>query len=463
MAVATTLAGLDELRAQMRGDVLTHGDAGYDDARKVYNGSIDRYPAAVARCFNAADVSAAISYAREQGLEIAVRGGGHSGAGHGTVEGGLLIDLSPQRWVRVDPDTRLVQVGGGCDLGDIDHATHPYGLAVPFGTFSITGIGGLALGGGLGHLTRKHGLTIDNMVEADVVLADGSIVKASEEQNPELFWAIRGGGGNFGVVTAFTFQAHPVATVLAGPMFWPLERTQEVMRFWADFLVDAPDELTGLFAWLTIPAVPLFPETLHNEKVCAIVWCWTGAAEELDAALAPARALEPMLDGVGPIPLPVLNSLFDPLYPPGMPQYWRADFIDELTDEAVAKYAEVGPSYPTPMTQLHLYPIDGAAARVPSDTTAWSYRGSRWASVLFSVSPDPADAPAMREWVVGAWEALHPYSAKGGGAYVNFMMDEGEERVQASYGSNYERLARVKAQYDPENVFHLNQNIQPAS
>jgi FAD/FMN-containing dehydrogenase len=462
MATATTLAGLEELRAQLRGEIITPDDERYHDARKVYNSTVDKYPAAITRCFDAADVSTAIGYAREQGLDISIRGAGHNPAGFAIADGGLVIDLSPQRWVRVDPNTQLVQVGGGCTLADIDHATHPFGLSVPFGTFGTTGIGGLALGGGLGHMTRRFGLSIDNLVEADVVLADGSIVKANAEQYPDLFWALRGGGGNFGVVTAFTFQAHPLSNVIAGPMFWPLERSQEIMRFWADFLADAPDDLTGLFAWLTVPPVPLFPEALHNQKVCGIVWVWTGAADEVDEALAPARALEPMLDGVGPIAVPVLNSMFDPLYPAGLAQYWRADFIDELTDEAIEKYAEVGPTYPTPMTQIHLYPIDGAASRVPSDATAWNYRGSRWASVMFSVSPDMADSPAMRDWVVEAWEALHPYSAKGGGGYVNFMMEEGQERVQATYGSNYERLAHVKAQYDPENVFHVNQNIQPA-
>jgi FAD/FMN-containing dehydrogenase len=463
MATATTLASLDELRAQLRGEIITPDDERYDEARKVYNSTIDKYPAVIARCFDAADVSAAIGYAREQGLDVSIRGAGHNPAGFAIADGGLVIDLSPQRWVRVDPYTQLVQVGGGCTLADIDHATYPFGLAVPFGTFGTTGIGGLALGGGLGHLTRRFGLSIDNLVEADVVLADGSIVKASAEQNPDLFWALRGGGGNFGVVTAFTFQGHPAANVVAGPMFWALERTQEVMRFWADFLADAPDDLTGFFAFLTVPAVPLFPEALHNQKVCGIVWVWTGPPDGVDEALAPARALEPMFDHVGPIPVPALNSLFDPLYPAGLAQYWRADFIDELSDEAVAKYAEIGPSYPTPMTQIHLYPIDGAASRVPDDATAWNYRSSRWASVLFSVSPDMADAPAMRDWVVDAWEALHPYSSKGGGGYVNFMMEEGQERVQATYGSNYERLARVKGQYDPDNVFHVNQNIEPAA
>jgi FAD/FMN-containing dehydrogenase len=463
MATATTLAGLDELRAQLRGEIITPDDERYDEARKVYNSTIDKYPAAIARCYDAADVSTAIGYARQQGLDVSIRGAGHNPAGFAIADGGLVIDLSPQRWVRVDPYTQLVQVGGGCTLADIDHATYPFGLAVPFGTFGTTGIGGLALGGGLGHLTRRFGLSIDNLVEADVVLADGSIVKASAEQNPDLFWALRGGGGNFGVVTAFTFQGHPAANVVAGPMFWALERTQEVMRFWADFLADAPDDLTGFFAFLTVPAVPLFPEALHNQKVCGIVWVWTGPPDGVDEALAPARALEPMFDHVGPIPVPALNSLFDPLYPAGLAQYWRADFIDELSDEAVAKYAEIGPSYPTPMTQVHIYPIDGVASRVSDDATAWNYRSSRWASVLFSVSPDMAHAPAMRDWVVNAWEALHPYSSKGGGGYVNFMMEEGQERVQATYGSNYERLARLKGQYDPDNVFHVNQNIPPAT
>src|SRR5215211_2245650 len=463
MATSTTTpTGLDELRARVRGDVLSAEDALYDQARQVFNGSIDKRPAVIVRCFDPADVVTALEHARSQGLEISVRGGGHSGAGFSIAEGGLVIDLSPQRWVRVDPETRLVEVGGGCTLADIDHATHAYGLAVPSGTFGTTGIGGLTLGGGIGHLTRKYGLTVDNLVEADVVLADGSLVKASETTNPDLFWAVRGGGGNFGVVTAYAFRAHPVSTVIAGPMFWPLERTQEAMRLWADSMGgDAPDELTALFAFLTVPPVPLFPEALHNQKVCAIVWVWSGAHDAVDEVLAPARALEPMLDGVGPMPLPVLNGLFDPLYPAGLPQYWRSDFIEMFTDEAIAKYAEVAPTLPTPMTQIHIFSIGGAAMRVPRDATAWSNRDARWATILFAVSHDAADETKMRDWVVSTWEALHPYSAKGGGGYVNFMMDEGQERVQATYGANYARLAEVKAKYDPENVFHVNQNIGP--
>jgi FAD/FMN-containing dehydrogenase len=464
MATVTTLEGVEELRGQLRGELITPGDSSYEEARKVYNSDVDIRPALIARCLDAADVAAAVSYARARGLDVSVRGGGHNPAGFALVEGGLVVDLTPQRWVRVDADTQLVQVGGGCTLADIDHATHAHGLVVPSGTFGTTGIGGLALGGGIGHFTRKFGLTIDNLVDADVVLADGSIVKASETQNPDLFWAIRGGGGNFGVVTAFTFRAQPLATVMAGPLFWPIERTPEAMRAWADLMADpaTPDDLTILFAFLTVPPVPLFPEPLHNEKVCAAICVWAGDPDGVDAALAPLRALEPVLDGVGPIPVPVLNGLFDPLYPPGLAHYWRADFIDEFSDEAIAKYAEIGPTLATPMSQIHLFSINGAASRVAGDATAWANRRAAHASIIFSVSPDVQDVPRMRDWVVSSWEALHPYSATSGGAYVNFMMDEGADRVRATYGENYERLAQVKAKYDPGNLFHVNQNIKPA-
>jgi len=463
MATVTTLEGLEDLRAQLGGELITPEDAAYEQARRVYNAMADKHPAVVVRAADAADVSAAIGFARANNLDIAVRGGGHNPSGFGTVDGGLVIDLSPQRWIRVDRESSRVQVGGGALLRDISHATAQYGVSVPYGVLGTTGIGGLALGGGLGYLTRKYGLAVDNLIDADVVLADGSIVRASADENPDLFWAIRGGGGNFGVVTAFTFQGRPVSTVIAGPMFWPLERTQEVMRFWADYMENAPDDVSSFFAWLTIPPVPLFPEELHNQQVVAIIWVLTGSEDEATAALAPGRALEPILDGVGPMPLAMLNGLFDPLYPPGERHYWRADFIDEFTDEAIAKWAEVGPSYTLPKTQIHLYRVDGAASRVPSDATAWRHRDSKVASVIFTASPDPADDETARNWVVGAWEALHPFSSKSGGAYINFMMEEGADRVQASYGSNYERLAQIKAKYDPDNLFHVNQNIKPAA
>jgi FAD/FMN-containing dehydrogenase len=463
MATVTSLEGIEELRAQLNGALITPGDAAYEEARKVYNATADRHPALIVRAADAADVSAAIGFARAHGLDIAARGGGHSAAGLGTVDDGLVVDLSAQRWIRVDRETGRVQVGGGCRLKDIDHATMPYGLSVPFGVLGTTGIGGLTLGGGLGHLTRRYGLAIDNLIDVDVVLADGSLVRASADENEDLFWAIRGGGGNFGVVTAFTFQAHPVSTVIAGPMFWPLERTQEVMRFWADYMDEAPDGVNSFFAWLTVPPVPLFPDALHNQKVVGIVWALTASEEEAAEALAPARALEPMLDGVGPVPLAMLNGLFDPLYPPGEHHYWRADFIDEFTDEAVATWAEAGPSYTVPKTQIHLYRIDGAASRVPADATAWRHRDSKVASVIFTATADPAEAGTIRDEIVGIFDAVHPFSTKSGGAYVNFMMDEGQERVQASYGSNYERLAQIKAKYDPDNAFHVNQNIKPAA
>jgi FAD/FMN-containing dehydrogenase len=463
MATVTTLQGLDELRSQLGGELITREDAAYEEARKVYNGMADKHPAVIVRAADAADVSAAIGFARAHGLEIAVRGGGHNVNGFGTIDDGLVIDLSPQRWVRVDPATQRVQVGGGARLMDISHATAPYGLSVPYGVLGTTGIGGLSLGGGLGYLTRKYGLAIDNMLEADVVLADGSIVRASADENADLFWAIRGGGGNFGVVTAFTFQAHPVSTVIAGPMFWPLERTQEVMRFWSDYMDSAPDDVNSFFIWTAIPPVPLFPEALHNQNVVGIIWALTCSDEQAAEALAPARALEPMLDGVGPMPLAILNGLFDPLLPPGDRHYWRADFIDEFSDDAIAKYAELGPSYTLPKSQIHLYRVDGATSRVAPEATAWRHRDAKVASVIFSAAEDPSEDDAARGYVVSAWEAFHPYAATTDGAYVNFMMEEGADRVQASYGSNYERLAEIKAKYDPENVFHVNQNIRPAA
>jgi len=362
--------------------------------------------------------------------------------------------------VRVDPHARTVTVAGGTTLGEVDHATHAFGLAVPAGIISTTGVGGLTLGGGLGHLTRKYGLAIDNLVEADVVLADGSLVRASESDHPDLFWALRGGGGNFGVVTSFTFQARPVSTVVGGPMLWPLEQASEVLAFYSDFLSQAPDELNGFFAFLTVPPAPPFPEELRLTRVCGVVWCYVGSAEDAAAALGPVRdALPPVLDGVAEMPLPALQSAFDALYPPGDQWYWRADFVESLPQAAVDVHLTHARELPTWKSTMHLYPIDGAAGRVATDATAWSYRNARWAQVIVGVDTDPAKAAALREWTVGYWEALHPYSL--GGAYTNFLMDEGEDRVRASYGANYDRLARIKARYDPANLFHVNQNIRP--
>jgi hypothetical protein len=407
------MAAIHELRTAVRGGVIERGDPEYDEARAVYNGMIDKHPASIARCLDAADVQAAVAYGRREGLDIAIRGGGHNAAGLGSVDDGLVIDLSPMKSVDIDAETRTVVVGGGCTLGDIDAATHPAGLAVPMGVLSTTGIAGLTLGGGVGYLTRRHGLTIDNLLGADMVLADGSVVRASEDENADLFWAIRGGGGNFGVVTAFTFQAHEHTTVIGGPMLWPLEQAAEAMAFYSDFMADAEDDLNGFFAFVVVPPAPPFPEHLHMQKMCGVVWCYTGDPARADAVFAPVRAFgPPALDGVMELPLPALNSAFDPLYPAGQQQYWRAEFVSELSEAAIAAHVEHGSQLPTPQSSMHLYLVDGAAGRVGSADTAWSYRDARWAQVILGVDPDPAKADELRSWVVGYSEAVQPYSTE---------------------------------------------------
>ncbi len=455
-------ATVEAFKGGLRGQLIKPGDPGYDDARKVYNGMIDRRPALIARCANVADVIRAVNFASENGLVLAIRGGGHNGAGLGTCDGGLAIDLSLMKGIRVDPRARTVRVEGGCTLGDMDHATHAFGLATPAGIISTTGVGGLTLGGGLGHLTRKYGLTIDNLLEVDVVLADGSLVTASAGHNEDLFWAVRGGGGNFGVVTSFVLRLHPVQTVVAGPTLYPPDQAPEVMRWYREFLPQAPEDLNGFFAFLTVPPGPPFPQELHLKKMCGVVWCYCGALDRAEEVFKPIREFgRPALYGVQPMPYPVLQSAFDALYPPGLQWYWRADFMNELSDEAIARHFTYGSQLPTLHSTMHLYPIDGAVHRVRRNDTAFSYRAARWAQVMVGVDPDAANAERIKDWTVRYWEALHPYSA--GGAYVNFMMDEGQERVQATYGDNYGRLAKIKRKYDAGNLFRVNQNIRPAA
>lgn len=451
-----------ELQPGWRGELIGPQDDGYDAARLVYNRMIDRHPALIARCADVADVIRGVNFAREHGLPLAVRGGGHNGGGLGTCDDGLVLDLSRMRSVRVEPGARTVRVEGGATWGDVDHATHPFGLAVPAGIISTTGVGGLTLGGGIGHLTRRYGLTIDNLLEVDVVLASGEPVTANARQHPDLYWAVRGGGGNFGVVTSFLFRAHPVRDVLAGPTLYPLSRAEEMLRWYREFLPHAPEELNGFFTFMVVPPDPGFPGELHGQKVAGVMWCYCGDPGGAETVLAPVReAGPPLLYGVQPMPYPTLQSAFDGLYPPGHQWYWRADFLREISDEAATQYVRQGAALPTGQSTIHLYPIDGAPHRVGRHDTAFSYRDAVWAEVIVGVDPDPANADTIRRWTVDAWEALHPYSA--GGAYVNFMMDEGQERVQATYRDNYARLVEVKRRYDPENLFRLNQNIRPAA
>jgi FAD/FMN-containing dehydrogenase len=455
----TDTISIEELAASLRGELIQPYDAGYDDARRIYNAMIDKRPRLIARCANVADVIAAVNFGRESRLPIAVRGGGHNGPGLSLCNDGLVIDLSLMRGIRVDPRMRTAQVEPGCRWGDVDHATHAFGLATVSGVNSSTGVSGLTLGGGHGYLTRKFGLTIDNLLSADMVLADGRFVKASDEENQDLFWAIRGGGGNFGIVTSFLFRLHPVSTVYAGPMLWPLERAAEILRWYREFLPAAPEDLYGFFAFLIVPPAPPFPESLHGKKMCGVIWCYTEPQGRTEEVFRPIRELNPVFEHLGPMPYPTLQSAFDALYPSGLQWYWKGDFVRELSDKAISLHLQHGANLPTPLSTMHLYPIDGAVHRVGRNDTAFSFRDSLWSQVIVGVDPNPANNERMTAWARAYWEALHPHSA--GGAYVNFMMEEGQERIQATYGDNYERLVEVKSKYDPENLFRINQNIRP--
>lgn len=454
---------VQEFKEGFRGGVLHPGDGeGYDEARAIYNAMIDKHPQLIAQCANVADVIGAVNFAREHDLGTAIRSGGHNGPGLALVDDGLVIDLSEMNGIRVDPEAQTARVEAGCTWGDVDHATHAFGLATVSGVVSTTGVGGLTLGGGHGYLTRKYGLTIDNLLSADIVLADGRLVHASEDEHSDLFWALRGGGGNFGVVTSFEYQLHPVKTVVAGPMFWPIEALEDTIRWYREWQPQTPEDVYAYYLTAEVPGDPYpFPEEIRGEKVCGLFWCYTGPADETENVLQPARKVaEPLFEHVGEMPYPALQSMFDLLLPPGDQWYWKGDFVYELTDEAIAehlRFAEV----PTPKSLMHLYPIDGAVHRVDEDDTAWRYRDANWSMVIAGIDPDPAEKERISEWARDYWEALHPHSADG--AYVNFMMEEGQDRIRATYGDNYERLQEVKAKYDPENFFHVNQNITPAT
>src|ERR1700729_3716272 len=460
-----TAETLGQLAADLRGELIGPGDPGYDAARAVYNGMIDKHPAAIARCRDVADVITCVRFGRDYGIELAVRGGGHHAAGLGVADAALVIDLSLLRSTTVDPENRTVRVDAGCTWGDVDHATGAFGLATPSGFLASTGVAGLTLGGGIGYLTRRFGLTVDNLLSADVVLADGRLVTASPGSHSDLFWALRGGGGNFGIVTSFTFRCHDIGeagTVIAGPVFYDLADVGEVMRWYRELIPSLPEELSGWIGLLTVPPVPPFPEVLWGRKVCGIVWCYTGRHDRAEAVLEPVKTFgSPLMVGLQPMPFPVLQSTFDPLYPAGLQWYWRADFFNEISDGAIEVHRKYGALLPTVHSTMHLYPIDGAASRVAADATAFAYRDGGWAGIIVGVDPDPANADLISQWTKDYWQELHPTSA--GGAYVNFLMDEGQDRVKAAYRGNYDRRARAKKRYDPDNPSHINQNIKPAS
>jgi FAD binding domain/Berberine and berberine like len=452
------LSIIEAFKNQLRGKIIMPNDLIYNETRKVYNGMIDKHPGMFVMCVDVADVIAAVNFGRENNVLIAVRGGGHNGGGLGLCNDGMVIDLSGIKFVRVNISEKTVRVGGGNVWGEVDHATHPFGLAIPAGIISTTGVGGLTLGGGVGHLSRKYGLTIDNLLEADMVLADGSFVSVSAHENEDLFWAIRGGGGNFGIVTSFKFQAHPVKNVIGGPTLWSIEKTKEIMKWYHEFLINAPDDLNGFITTMIIPGTP-FPEHLHLKKFCGIIWCYTGDPDKFEERFKEVREMNPVFEHVGEMPYPSIQTLFDGLMPPGLQWYWRADFFKDLGDEVRTQHLKFGSKIPTPLSQMHMYPISGAASRVGAEETPWAYRDANYAGVIVGVDPEPKNADKITKWCKDYWSALHSYSS--GGAYSNFMMDEGQERVKASYKHNYNRLVKIKRKYDPNNLFKVNQNIKP--
>ncbi|HSL37175.1 MAG TPA: FAD-binding oxidoreductase [Arthrobacter sp.] len=451
----------DSLRDQVRGQVITPGDADYDAARAVHNGMIDKKPAAVVRVSQVADVIASVNFARDNSLDVAIRGGGHSAPGFGTWDDALVIDFVNTRGVRVDPASRTARSEAGATWADFNHATHAFGLATTGGIVGTTGVAGLTLGGGIGYLTRKYGLSCDNLLSADVVTAEGKFLTASESENDDLFWALRGGGGNFGVVTSLEYRLHPVDTVHAGVVVYPLEHAETVSKFYRDHLASAPEELGAFLAFALGPPVPFLPEEWHGKPVCVVVGMWTGDPAEGAARWQPFLDVAPVAGSmVGPMPYPALNQAFDALQPKGILSYWKADFLPELSDGAIAEHIRFGATIPTVQTAVHVYPIDGAVQRVGQTETAFANRNMKFAPVIAAFWQDPADSDSKVAWVREYAQALRPYSAPGG--YINFMDGDDQSRVAENYGPNYQRLREVKAKYDPQNLFHVNQNITPA-
>jgi FAD/FMN-containing dehydrogenase len=454
-------SGIDALREQVRCPVITADDPGYDEARRVHNGMFDRRPRAVVRAEQVADVIGALNFTRDAGLDLAIRGGGHSAPGFGTNDGGVVIDLSLMRHVHVDPAAGTARAGGGATWGDFNYATHAYGLATTGGIVSTTGVGGLTLGGGIGYLTRGYGLTIDNLLSVDLVTADGKAVTASETENEDLFWAVRGGGGNFGVATSLQFQLHPVDTVTVGLFFYELEYAGDLLRFFREWIKDAPEAYGAFPAFQVAPPLPFVPQNRHGDTFCIAVVHWTGPVDGGEAAMAPFRDVAPVAaEMVAPLPYPWLNGAFDAIFPKGIRSYWKGNYVTELTDAAIEAHLVHGPKVPEVSATMHLYPINGAAHRVADNETAFAYRHATFAPVYIAAWMDPALDQERIQWVRDYYEATAPHSEPGG--YINFMSEDDQGRIEDNYGGNYPRLVEIKKKFDPDNLFRSNQNISPA-
>lgn len=449
---------IDELRAAVRGPVVVPDDEGYEDARTIYNVIHDRRPAAIVRAADVADVVATVTAAGKHGLPLAVRGGSHGIAGFATCDDGLVLDLGAMRGLRIDPQRRTAGAEPGLTWGDVNHATHAFGLAVTGGIVSTTGVAGLTLGGGLGHLARRCGLTCDNLVAADVVTANGSLLSCSEDEHPDLFWALRGGGGNFGVVTSFQYRLHPVADILGGPTFYPLDG--EVVRGYLDLLTNAPEELNLVLGLVLAPPAPTVPAEWHGRPACVVLTCWSGPPDH-------DPRIRGQLEQIGPVigqfldrmPYPVINTLFDDLLPFGLRHYWKGCFNRTLPDDAIEAHVSFAATLPTPESATLIFPIDGACHRVSPTETAFGYRDANLAVGLGATWHDPADDPVNVAWARAYYDALRPTAMAGG--YVNFSSDDDPRQIQSNYQHNHRRLTDVKRRYDPHNLFHLNQNIPP--
>jgi len=437
------------------------GDEGYDEARKVWNGMIDRRPAMIVRCQTPEDVVASVNFGRENNLLLAVRGGAHNVAGNATCDGGMVIDLSPMKHVTVDPVARTARAEAGCTWADVDQATHPFGLATTGGLVSSTGIAGFTLGGGVGWLMRKYGLTCDNLRSVDIVTADGRQVTASASENPDLLWGLRGGGGNFGVVTAFEYDLHPISTVLGGLVLHPASRATAVLRFFREFVATAPDELTCIAVFLTAPPAPFVPPELQFKPAIAIVVCYAGSPEAGEPFVQPLRTFgPPAADVIGPIPYPALQSMLDEGAPKGLQNYWKSTFLTDLSDAAIDVLVAQAAAMQSPLSAIHVHHLEGAINRVGAGATAFNHRDARFVLNIVGMWPDPSESDIHTQWVRDTHTALNPHAT--GGVYVNFMGDEGADRVCADYGpATYERLVALKRKYDPGNLFRLNQNIKP--